>query len=43
MCAVSQNVAMHIMSMGYVHNDLRIFEYLRDHPGTAQEKLPGIL
>jgi hypothetical protein len=38
-----RNVERHIMAMGYLHNNLRIFEYLRDHPGTPQEKLPGIL
>ncbi len=38
-----QNVEKHIMTMAYLHNNLRIFEYLRDHPGTPQEKLPGIL
>jgi hypothetical protein len=37
------NVEGHIMDMAYLHNNLRIFEYLRDHPGTAQDKLPGIL
>jgi hypothetical protein len=37
------NVTEHIMTMGYLHNNLRIFEYLRDHPGTPQDKLPGIL
>jgi hypothetical protein len=37
-----QNVEYHIMTMAYLHN-LRIFLYLRDHPGTTQEKLPGIL
>jgi hypothetical protein len=31
------------MTMAYLHNNLRIFLYLRDHPGTTQEKLPGIL
>src|ERR1700735_2185215 len=38
-----QNVEKHIMNMAYLHNNLRIFLYLRDHPGTPQEKLPGIL
>jgi hypothetical protein len=38
-----QNVDGHIMTMAFLHNNLRIFEYLRDHPGTPQEKLPGIL
>jgi hypothetical protein len=38
-----QNVENHIMTMAYLHNNLRIFKYLRDHPGTAQDKLPGIL
>ncbi|HEY4009711.1 MAG TPA: hypothetical protein VGM11_06135 [Acidobacteriaceae bacterium] len=37
------NVEQHIMSMAYLHNNLRIFLYLRDHPGTPQDKLPGIL
>jgi hypothetical protein len=38
-----QNVEGHIMTMAYLHNNLRIFEFLRDHPGTPQDKLPGIL
>src|ERR1700683_5414657 len=38
-----KNVEGHIMTMAYLHNNLRIFEYLRDHPGTPQDKLPGIL
>jgi len=38
-----RNVEGHIMTMAYLHNNLRIFEYLRDHPGTLQDKLPGIL
>jgi hypothetical protein len=38
-----QNVEKHIMTMAYLHNNLRIFEYVRDHPGTPQDKLPGIL
>jgi hypothetical protein len=38
-----QNVEGHIMTMAYLHNNLRIFEYLRDHPGTPQDKIPGIL
>ena len=29
-----QNVEQHIMTMAYLHNNLRIFEYLHDHPGT---------
>lgn len=38
-----QNIEKHVMAMAYLHNNLRIFEYLRDHPHTAQDKLPGIL
>lgn len=38
-----KNVERHVMAMAYLHNNLRIFDYLRDHPGTPQEKLPGIL
>jgi hypothetical protein len=38
-----ENVERHIMTMAYLHNNLRIFEFLRDHAGTPQEKLPGIL
>lgn len=38
-----ENVERHIMTMAYLHNNLRIFEYLRDHPGTSQDRLPGIL
>ncbi len=37
------NVERHIMTMAYLHNNLRIFEYVRDHPGTPQDKLPGLL
>ena len=38
-----ENVASHIMAMTFLHNNLRIFQYLREHPGTPQDKLPGIL
>jgi hypothetical protein len=38
-----KNVATHVMLMGYLHNNMRIFEYLREHPGTPQEQLPGVL
>jgi hypothetical protein len=38
-----ENVERHVMAMGYLHNNLRIFEFLRDHPHTPQDKLPGIL
>jgi hypothetical protein len=38
-----ENVERHVMAMGYLHNNLRIFQFLRDHPRTAQDKLPGIL
>jgi hypothetical protein len=38
-----ENITKHVMMMGYLHNNIRIFEYLRDHPGTPQEKLPGVL
>lgn len=41
--AYHRNVEYHVMTMAYLHNNLRIFMYLRDHPGTPQEKLPGIL
>jgi len=37
------NIDDHVMMMAYLHNNLRIFEYLRDHPGTPQDKLPGVL
>jgi hypothetical protein len=37
------NVESHIMAMAYLHNNLRIFAYLRDHPGTPPDKLPGLL
>jgi hypothetical protein len=38
-----ENVEGHIMTMAYLHNNLRIFEYLQDHPGSSQDQLPGIL
>jgi hypothetical protein len=38
-----ENVTTHVMMMGYLHNNIRIFQYLREHPGTPQEKLPGVL
>jgi hypothetical protein len=38
-----ENVANHIMAMTFLHNNLRIFQYLREHPSTPQDKLPGIL
>jgi hypothetical protein len=41
--AFHENVESHIMAMAYLHNNLRIFQYLHDHPGTPQDKLPGIL
>jgi hypothetical protein len=37
------NVTSHVMAMAFLHNNLRIFEYLREHPSTPQDKLPGIL
>jgi len=37
-----KNVALHVMQMGYLHNNIRIFEFLREYPGTPQEKLPGV-
>jgi hypothetical protein len=38
-----ENVERHIMAMAHLHNNLRIFQYLHDHPSTPQEKLPGLL
>ena len=38
-----ENVEKHIMAMAFLHNNLRIIQYLHDHPGTPQDKLPGIL
>jgi hypothetical protein len=36
------NVAHYRLNRATLENDLRIFEYLRQHPGTPEEKLPGI-
>ena len=36
------NVAQYRVNRATLENDLRIFEYLRQHPGTPEEKLPGI-
>jgi hypothetical protein len=36
------NVAQYRVNRAILENDLRIFEYLRQHPGTPEEKLPGI-
>jgi hypothetical protein len=36
------NVAQYRVNRATLENDLRIFLYLRQHPGTPEEKLPGI-
>ena len=36
------NVAQYRVNRATLENDLRIFEYLRQHPGTQEEKLPGV-
>ena len=36
------NVAHYRVNRATLENDLRIFLYLRQHPGTPEEKLPGI-
>jgi hypothetical protein len=36
------NVAEYRVNRATLENDLRIFLYLRQHPGTPEEKLPGI-
>jgi hypothetical protein len=36
------NVAQYRVNRAVLENDLRIFEYLRQHPGTPEEKLPGV-
>jgi hypothetical protein len=36
------NVAAYRVNRAILENDLRIFEYLRQHPGTPEEKLPGV-
>ena len=36
------NVANYRVNRALLENDLRIFEYLKKHPGTPEEKLPGI-
>ncbi len=37
------NVAQYRVNRAILENDLRIFEYLRQHPGTPEEKLPGVV
>ena len=36
------NVAQYRVNRAILENDLRIFLYLRQHPGTPEKKLPGI-
>jgi len=36
------NVALYRVNRATLENDLRIFLYLRQHPGTPEAKLPGI-
>lgn len=38
-----QNVRGHLTAQARLHNNIRVLTYLRDHPGTPREKLPGIL
>jgi hypothetical protein len=38
-----ENIESHLRSMAFLHNNLRIFQYLRDHPNTPAGKLPGAL
>ena len=38
----SVNVAHYRANRAVLENDLRVFEYLRQHPGTPEEKLPGV-
>jgi hypothetical protein len=34
---------VYLQDAAMLHNNLRIFTYLRDHPGTPEAKLPGVL
>jgi hypothetical protein len=36
------NVERHLYALAYLHNDLRIFLYLRDHPHATFNQLPGV-
>ena len=36
------NAALYRLNRATLENDLHIFEYLRQHPGTPEEKLPGV-
>jgi hypothetical protein len=36
-----RNVRKHLVALALMHNNLRVFTYLRDHPGTPEAKLPG--
>jgi hypothetical protein len=37
------NILRHLNAEAYLHNNLRIFLYLRDHPGSPLNKLPGVI
>ncbi|MES2392298.1 MAG: hypothetical protein V4555_11700 [Acidobacteriota bacterium] len=36
------NIRAHLLALALLHNDLRIFLYIRDHPGTPLSSLPGV-
>ena len=38
-----RNVRRHLVALALMHNNLRILFYLRDHPGTPEAKLPGVV
>ena len=41
--ALPVNAALFRLQMAELKNNLRVLVYLRDHPGTPEEKLPGVL
>jgi hypothetical protein len=36
-----RNVRSHLRALAQLHSNLRVYMYLRDHPGTPEAKLPG--
>jgi hypothetical protein len=36
-----RNVRSHLKALALLHSNLRVYMYLRDHPGTPEAKLPG--
>jgi hypothetical protein len=41
--AFEENVRYYRWEAALMHNNLRVFQYLQKHPGTAADKLPGVV